>query len=405
MKNYVFDLDDALALMLERCRCLDTEVIPVDKASGRVLAVDVKARYDVPLFDKSPLDGYAFHAADTQSVSKEKPVRLAVAEEIPAGSISHKTLKHGFAVKILTGAPLPEGADAIVKFEDTIASDGYVTIFQSFRAGDNVVRKGEDVRYGEVIAPKGTVVDEAIHGMIASQGISAVEVYRVPLVGIISQGNELLDPGDPLQSGKIYNSNRYMLHSALKRENIPSIYLGIVPDQMERISEFLQTAVSMYDAVIMTGGVSVGTYDYTKDALERAGAEILVDKIRIKPGSSCCLAILKGVPVFGLSGNPSAAMTTFHLVAVPALRKISGRSDYMLQKIRVCLAETFKKKSPVLRVLKGGLSLEDGKVLFHLNQHQENGSVSAMKGAEIFAVIPAESGAIKAGTMLDAYII
>ncbi|MCD7865655.1 MAG: molybdopterin molybdotransferase MoeA, partial [Clostridiales bacterium] len=337
MKNYIFDLDEALALILEHCKCLDTEMVPVDKVSGRVLAADVKARYDVPLFDKSPLDGYAFYASDTQSVSRDKPVRLAVAEEIPAGSVSHKTLKHGYAVKILTGAPIPEGADAIVKYEDTIASDGYVTIFETFRAGDNVVHKGEDVQFGEVIAPKGTVVDEAIHGMIASQGIAAVEVYRIPLIGIISQGNELLDPGETLQSGKIYNSNRYMLHSALKREGLPSIYLGIVPDQMERIAEFLQTAVSMYDAVIMTGGVSVGTYDYTKDALKRAGAEILVDKIRIKPGSSCCLAILKGVPVFGLSGNPSAAMTTFHLVAVPALRKISGRTDYMLQKIRVCL--------------------------------------------------------------------
>lgn len=405
MKSYVFDPDDARSLILERCRCPDTEVLSLEKTSGRVLAADIKARYDVPLFDKSPLDGYAFHASDTRSVSGQKPVRLAVAEEIPAGAFSHKTLRTGYAVKILTGAPVPEGADAIVKYEDTIAADGYVTIFQTFRAGDNIVFKGEDVRYGEVIAAKGTVIDEAVHGMIASQGITAVEVYCVPLIGIISQGNELLDPGETLQSGKIYNSNRYMLQSALAREGLPSMYLGIVPDQMEQISELLEKAVSMFEAVIMTGGVSVGTYDYTKDALERAGADILVDKIRMKPGSSCCLATLKGVPVFGLSGNPSAAMTTFHLIAVPALRRISGRSDCSLQKIRVCLAETFKKKSPVLRVLKGRLSLEDGKALFHLNQHQENGSVSAMRDIEIFAVIPGGSGTVKAGTMLDAYII
>ncbi|MCD7980723.1 MAG: molybdopterin molybdotransferase MoeA [Clostridiales bacterium] len=405
MKNNVFELEDALTLVLDRCRCLSTEVIPLEKASGRVLASDLNARYDVPLFDKSPLDGYAFHASDTKSASRDNPLKLAVAEEIPAGAYPHKKLKKGYAAKILTGAPVPEGADAIVKFEDTESSDGYVTLFQSFRSGDNIVHRGEDVSINEIIAPGGTVIDAAVHGMIASQGFSAVEVYKVPLIGIISQGNELLEPGDTLHPGKIYNSNRYMLTSALKKEGFSSIYLGSVQDNLDEITNYLQDAVSMYDVVIMTGGVSVGTYDFTEAALERAGADILVDKVKMKPGSSCCMAFLNGVPVFGLSGNPSAAMTTFHLITVPALRKISGQAEYRLQKISVRLAETFKKKSPNMRILKGRLSLENGSAVFHLNQHQENGSVSAMKNAEVFAVIPAGSGSVHSGTVLDAYVI
>lgn len=405
MKNFVFELDDALALVLDRCRCLSTEVIPLEKASGRVLASDLNARYDVPLFDKSPLDGYAFHASDTKSASTERPVKLSVAEEIPAGSYPHKKLKKGYAAKILTGAPIPDGADAIAKFEDTKSSDGYVSLFQTYRSGENIVHRGEDVGVNETVAPRGTVIDAAVHGMIASQGYTAVEVYNIPLIGIISQGNELLDPGDMLQPGKIYNSNRYMLTSALRKEGFASIYLGSVEDNLDDITDYLMDAVSMYDVVIMTGGVSVGTYDFTEAALERAGADILVDKVKMKPGSSCCLAFLKGVPVFGLSGNPSAAMTTFHLITVPALRKISGQTDYQLQKVRVRLAETFKKKSPNMRILKGRLSIENGSAVFHLNQHQENGSISAMKNTEVFAIIPAGSGSVHSGTVLDAYII
>ena len=405
MKNYIFELDDALTQVLDRCRCLSTEVIPLEKASGRVLASDLNARYDVPLFDKSPLDGFAFHASDTKSASRDNPLKLAVAEEIPAGSYPHKKLKKGYAAKILTGAPVPEGADAIVKFEDTESADGYVTLFQSFRAGDNIVHRGEDVSINEIIAPCGTLIDAAVHGMIASQGFSEVEVYKVPLIGIISQGNELIEPGDILHPGKIYNSNRYMLTSALKKEGFSSIYLGSVQDNLDEITNYLRDAASMYDVIIMTGGVSVGTYDFTESALERAGADILVDKLKMKPGSSCCIAFLKGIPIFGLSGNPSAAMTTFHLITVPALRKISGQADYRLQKICVRLAETFKKKSPNMRILKGRLSLEKGSAVFHLNQHQENGSVSAMKNAEVFAVIPAGSGSVHSGTLLDAYII
>lgn len=405
MKNLVFDLYTAQQMILDRCQPLDTEKISLDKASGRILATDVKAKYNVPLFDKSPLDGYAFRAEDTEMSEEEESVTLPVTGEIPAGSCAGKPLKKGCAVKILTGAPIPEGADAVAKFEETTAEPGYVMLHRTYHSGDNIVRKGEDVKEDERIADCGEIIDAAVHGMLASQGIDEVEVYKTPLIGIISQGNELLNPGEPLQGGKIYNSNRYMLGTALKLRHFSSIYLGDVQDDEMKIAEVLKNAVSMYDVVIMTGGVSVGTYDYTKSALERAGAEVLVDKIKMKPGSSCCLAILDGVPVFGLSGNPAAAMTTFHLVAMPVIQKMAGNKDFLPDKITVELDSDFSKKSPNMRILKGKLDLTDGTVRMKLNENQANGSVSAMSGAEVFAIVPAGSGPLKKGSLLDAYLL
>ncbi len=405
MKEKTYELESALERMLAACSCLETKKIMIYNLAGRVLATDVTAQYDIPLFDRSPLDGYAFRAAETADASREHPVRFFISEEIPAGSHSEETLQPGNAVKILTGAPIPDGADAVIRFEDTEVKDGYVTVFQSFSSGDNIVKKGEDVRQGDVIAKKGTVIDAAIHGMFASQGISSAEVYETPLIGILSQGNELLEIGEELSAGKIYNSNRYMLHTALKKAGFSSIYLGIVSDQPSQIEESLDRASDMYDAILMTGGVSVGTYDYTERALEQAGAEILVDRVRMKPGSSCCLAILNGSLVFGLSGNPTAAMTTFHLIVLPVLRKIAGRTDYMPQRLQVKLAEPFPKKSPTLRILKGRLDMETGELLFYVNEHQQNGAVSAMKGTDVFAMVPAGSGPVEAGTILEAYRI
>lgn len=405
MKTSVFDLQTARKLILDKCYRLDAEKVPLEKAGCRILAQNVQAQYNIPMFDKSPLDGFAFHAYDTKNASEGTPVQLAVVEEIAAGGSPTRPLNEGEAVKILTGAPTPEGADAICRFEDVEYVNGYVQIFDRYHPMENIVCKGEDVAAGETIAFKGTRIDSALHGMLASQGIKVVEVYKTPLIGIISQGNELINPGERLMPGKIYNSNRYTLSTALKKEGFGSIFLGSVRDEEEAIADFLKNAVSMYDILIMTGGVSVGTYDYTKSALEKAGAEILVDKIKMKPGSSCCLAILNGIPVFALSGNPSAALTTFHLVTMPGIRKVAGIKDYMPEKITVELDTDFTKKSPNTRILKGKLDLTDGVARMRLNEKQHNGSVSAMKGADVFAVVPAGTDGLKKGSILDAYMI
>lgn len=405
MKELTYDFQTAREKILEYCSVLGTEEVPIEKAAGRVLADDVFAQYDVPLFDKSPLDGYAFIAEDTKGASSENPVRLDVVTEIAAGSYSAKRLKAQSAVKILTGAPIPDGATAVSKYEETEYKDGVVTLFREYKEQENIIKTGEDIAKGDVVASKGTLIEAAVHGALASQGITKVEVYKEPLIGIISQGNELLNPGDALAPGKIYNTNRYLLSTTLKREHISSIYLGKANDDENEISRMLQDASCVYDAIIMTGGVSVGTYDYTEAAMRQAGAEILVNRIRMKPGSACCIGLLNDVPVFGLSGNPSAAMTTFHLVAFPIIRWMAGRGHYLPDKIKVTLGSSFSKKSPNTRILKGKLCLEDGTAVLSLNDKQGNGMVSAMKDTEVFAVVPAGSGKLEKGCQLEAYLL
>lgn len=405
MKTLGYDFQTAREKMLERCSGLGSETISLEKAYGRILAKDVTAKYDVPLFDKSPLDGYAFIDSDTLNATKEQPVNLTVVEEIPAGAYSGRELKPGTAVKILTGAPISAGATAVAKYEETEFGTDYVKLFHPYQKMDNIILKGEDINAGDLLACEGTLIDSAVHGKLASQGNCAVEVYKLPLIGIISQGNEVIGSEEELRPGKIYNTNRFMLSGALKKEDFSSIYLGTSRDDEVEIANMISDAVCMYDAVIMTGGVSVGTYDFTEAAMKRAGAEILVDKIFMKPGSSCCLGILNGVPVFGLSGNPSAAMTTFYLVVLPVIRKISGLKNYLPKKIRVRLNEDFKKASKNTRILKGSLDLSQGTAIMKLNQKQGNGMVSAMQDAEVFAVIPSGSGPVDKGSWLEAYLI
>jgi molybdopterin molybdotransferase len=384
---------------------MEKEQISLDEAAGRVLAADVLAQYDVPLFDKSPLDGYAFRAEDTDAVATSGKVTLTVTEEVAAGGHSDTTLLPGCAVKILTGAPIPAGANAVAKYEETEFGDTYVTLHRQYAPGENIVRQGEDVTCKSLISGAGTKIDSAVHGMLASQGIDTVWVYQIPRIGIISQGNELINPGEPLSPGKIYNSNRYLLGTALKAEGFLPFFVGDVHDDEAAIAQMLTEASKTYDAVVMTGGASVGTYDYTKTALVRAGAEIIVEKIRMKPGSACCLALLNGVPVFGLSGNPSAAMTTFHLVTMPAIRKIAGQKECLPPKIMVHLDSDFHKKSPNMRILKGSLDLSDGVARMKLNAQQTNGSVSSMRNAQVFAIVPAGSGPVKKDSVLEAYLV
>lgn len=405
MKNLRYNLEEAQKTVFTRCAQMPEEEVALENSYGRILAEDVCARQNVPDFAKSPLDGYAFYAGDTAHADSEHPVRLKVTGEIAAGSFSDETLEHGCAVHILTGAPLPPGADAIEKFECTREETDAVWLSKEYASGQNIVQAGEDVRKGELLAEAGDRIDSAMAGLFASQGIDRVKVFKTMQIGIISQGSELREPGEACRQGQIYNSSRYLLEGALKAHDLGYRYEGIVSDHTDEICALLKKAAQECDAVIMTGGVSVGTYDLTEDALRQAGAEILIDQIAMKPGSSCCIALLDGRFVFGLSGNPTAAMTTFYLLALPALLKISGMTAYLPPKIQVSLADDFTKSSKGMRIVKGHIQIENGHMQLKLNEKQQNGSVSAMKNAQLFGVIPAGSGPQKKGTVLDAYVI
>lgn len=392
--------------LLERIQPIGRlEQVPLLEADGRVLAEAVTAVGDVPPFDRSPYDGYAFRAQDTAGADRDHPVSLRILEEVPAGSMWSQTVTAGAATKILTGAPIPPGADAVTKYEDTVFTPETVTIFQQFSAGDNVIPRGEDVQKGQLLAQAGTAIDSALLGTLAAQGVTAPLVYAVPRVGIITTGSELAEPGEILTGGKIVNTNRYTFLAALRHGGCEPVVMGAPGDDPEAIAAAMDRALTECDLVITTGGVSVGDYDFTPDAMERAGAELLIRTLRLKPGGASAYGIRGGKLICGLSGNPASALTNFYAVVLPLLRKLRGLSEPHLTELSVVLAEDFGKKSPKTRLIRGTLDLRDGAAVMHVSKGQGNGVLHSLIGCDLLAEIPAGSPRLPAGTQLAAYLI
>lgn len=399
------DYHTARELLLREVAAVDTEPVPLSLCGGRVLARDLTAAEDVPPFDRSPYDGYAFRAADTVEASKEHPVTLTVLEELPAGAVPTVTVEKGTAVKLLTGAPIPPGADAVIMFEKTEFTKHSVTLFGPAKSGENIVRVGEDVCKGDVLARCGDRVDPGIAGTLAAQGITMPEVYRVPKIGLISTGSELVDVDQAPDPGKIRNSNRYTLEAALRAIGCEPIWLGLAGDRAEEICALFQKGLAECDAVISTGGVSVGDYDVTPDAMELAGARLLFRGVDMKPGMACAYGVCGGKILCGLSGNPASAITNFYAVALPAIRKLAGHRRYLPQEINVTLSGGFGKKSPKTRFLRGRLALQNGTVCMTLPKDQGNVVLSSTIGCNAMAVIPAGSGPIDEGTVLKGFLL
>ena len=404
-KSGVLTYKEAVDRLVEVVKPIAKESVALEKAMGRILAQDVKAMANVPPFDRSPYDGYAFRAADSVGASKEHPVTLKILEEIPAGGISRCPVTEGCAVKILTGAPIPEGADAIVPFEVTEFTESIVTVFEESVSGKNIVKCGEDVKIGDGLANEGVKIDAGLAGTLASQNIAKPMVYRVPRVGILSTGSELLNVGDAWEEGKIYNSNQYMLQAAVRELGCEAIVLGRAKDSLGEIKKLLMRGLSDCDIVLITGGVSVGDYDLTPDAMEQAGISILFRGVGLKPGMACAYGVKGNQLVCGLSGNPASAITNFYAIAVPAIRKICGYKEFLSKEIRVTLLDSFGKKSRCERILRGKLELANGIVGMHISKDQGNVVLSSTIGCDVMAVIPAGSGPVEAGTKLKGFLI
>lgn len=397
------DFITARGLLLDAVCPVDTEEIALAESFGRVLAESVTAAENVPAFDRSPYDGYAFRSEDSAGASKEAGVTLRIIEEVPAGAVPTKPCTPGTAVKILTGAPIPEGADAVTPYERTEFTESQVTLFSPAKAGENIVYAGEDVRKGDTLAKQGNRIDPGTAGTLAAQGVARPKVYRVPKVGVISTGNEVIEVGETLCAGKIYNSNRYTLSAALREIGCEPVFLGLAGDTVEGICALLRQGLETCDAVVTTGGVSAGDYDLTPDAMERAGVNILFRGVKLKPGMACAYGEKNGKLVCGLSGNPASSLTNFYAVAVPALKKLMGLAAYIPEEIQVTLAADFKKKSPGTRLLRGSLDLSDGNVKMVIPKDQGNVVLSSAIGCDVMAIVPGGSGPLAAGTVLKGF--
>ncbi len=399
------DYRSARDLLLALALPVDMERIPLSEAAGRVLARDLTAEESIPPFDASPYDGYAFCAADAEQASREMPVKLRILEEIPAGAVPSVSLTRGTAVKILTGAPLPAGADVVVPFERTEFTQDAVTIFQAAKSGENIVRAGEDVLAGQKLAAAGSIIDAGLAGCLASQGRANVEVFRRPVVGIISTGNEVVEAHETPAPGKIRNSNRHTLETVLWGAGCLPRNLGLAADRAEEICRYIEEGLISCDALLITGGVSVGDYDMTPAAMEMAQVRMLVRGVRLKPGMACAYGEKSGKLICGLSGNPASALTNLYAVVLPAIKKLAGRQNPVPDEFPMILASGFPKKSPVTRLLRGRLNLSEGRALFMLPQEQGNGILSSTIGCNAMAIIPGGSGPVAAGTLLSGFLL
>lgn len=404
MRNNIHP-DEAARLIAEIPVFPATETVPLADCVGRVLAKDVFITIPAPPFDRSPFDGYALRAADTAAATKETPVTLTITEELPAGTQPTMPVGPMQAAKILTGAPIPQGADTVIKYEDTEFTEETVKIFAPLKANSNIVYRGEDVPEGSLAAPGGTIICAAAAGILASQGMAEVEVFKKPSVAIINTGTELLQPGDAPEPAKIYNSNAQTVAGYLEFFGALPVQKGTVEDDPKLIAEKIAAAFETCDMVITTGGASVGDYDWAVSAAELLGAEVLFWKTNMKPGGSLMAANCGGKLLLGLSGNPGAALLGLIRVALPYLKKLCGKKDIYPRWIKAYLSDDVKKASPKLRILRGRLVIEDGKAVFREMEGQGNGTMSSFIGCDLLGQIPAGSPPVSAGTLIEAMVI
>lgn len=375
------------------------------EAAGRILSQDITAEKNIPAFDRSPLDGYAMRADDITAATLANPVSLRVIEEIPAGYVAAQRLSAGTTIKVMTGAPIPEGADVVIKYEDIYRSGDQIKVYQKMKSGSNIVPEGEDVRKGEVIARRGTKITPPVLGLIASLGIYAVPVFSRVKVALLSTGDELLEPSEAMRPGKIYNSNLYTLQAKCQELGVETISLGIVADNMNAIAEQIQKGLQEADLVITTGGVSVGDYDLVQEAIDDVGAQTLYWRVAIKPGSAMLAAVKNSTPIIGLSGNPASSLITFDLIVLPLLKKMSGQDKPWPSVMQAFLAEDFRKPSPQRRFLRGSLQKQNGRDYIKLTGVQANGVLKSMIGCNVLVDVPAGCQQLVAGDEVSAYII
>ena len=390
-------------LLAERAAPAVTEDVVLDECAGRVLGYDLKAEEAVPPFDRSAYDGYALRAEDVRTASGENPVTLQITETIPAGETARRSVEAGYAAHLMTGAAIPSGADCVINFERTEYTENTVTLFAPLREGENIVRRGEDVQKGEVLAAAGTMIDAGLAGTLAAQGRGRVTVFRKPAVGIISTGNELVTPGMEQTEGKIRDANGPAFTALLAGEGCQVQNLGVCGDDAAEIERQIRLGLDTCDALLLTGGVSVGDWDVTPEAMERCGVKMLVRGVNMKPGMACAFGEKDGKLIFGLSGNPASALTNYYACVMPAIRKLTGRRDLIPERMIMHLKEDVKKKSPSVRFLRGRLDLKDGLVGFVPSFGQGNVMLADMIGCNAFAVIPAGSGALPAGTRVTGF--
>lgn len=409
MAGKLIEIDEARRLVLERVAPLGPEPVAVREARGRVLAEDVTSADDVPGFDNSAMDGYAVRARDTEPATAERPTKLDLVDESRAGHPASHVVAPMEAVAISTGAMVPEGADAVIRVEDTDGSrGGKVAIHAPVEPGRNIRRAGEDIERGETVLSAGTELGAAEIGVLVSVGRDRVVCGRRPRVAILTTGDELQEPGAPLLPGGVRNSNAHTLAALVETAGAEVALVEIVPDTAAATEAALGRALAS-DVTIVSGGVSVGEHDHVRPALERLGAEQVFWGVALRPGKPTLFGLAPRMPgagltrnlVFGLPGNPVSAMVTFLLFARPAIRVLMGADEGERRSATAIFDEDYAKAPGRAHLVRCHLELRDDG--WHARSTGTQGShvLTSMLGADALAILPSDSGDVAAGDRVE----
>jgi molybdopterin molybdotransferase len=403
---------EAQSRIKQAIKTLPTKTVDLADAYGKVLATDIQAEIDLPPFANSSMDGFAVRAVDTQQASQSHAIKLTVTADIPAGTAPAIEIKQGEMARIMTGAPLPAGADAVVPVEDTSAGTGQnsldlpstVDIYRQVAAGTFVRPAGQDIHKGQTVLKKGRRLLPQDVGMLASLGFAQVPVYHCPKVAILSTGDELVSPSEPLAPGKIRDSNSYSIGALLAQNCVDVVNLGFAPDQPEIIRARLQAAVAAgVDLILTSAGVSVGAYDYVRAMILEHG-ELNFWRVNMRPGKPVAFGNYEGIPLIGLPGNPVSAFVGFLVFVVPALDKMSGVSESNRMTLQAILSEAIESdgRESYLRAI---VRVEDGKLMATLTGHQGSGNLFSLVQANALLIVPSGVKSLPIGAQVNLWLL
>jgi molybdopterin molybdotransferase len=399
---------DAVARVVAGVAVMPVERVPLLDACGRVLAAPAIARYTLPHWDNSAMDGYAVRSVDILGASAASPVRLRVLETVPAGAFPSTPVVHGYATRIMTGAPLPDGADTVVRVEDTDGGETEVTVRDDRDSRKNIRPRGEDFASGTEVLAAGTVVHPAQVGVLASLGMPAIDVHRRPVVAILGSGDELVDLDafhEVLAGRKIVSSNSYTLSALVQAHGgIPRV-LGNAADTPDALRELLRQTTGA-DLIVTSAGASVGEFDYTKAVLASLGATLDFWKVRMRPGAPIGFGTLHGTPWVALPGNPVSAMVTFELFVRPVIRRMLGHTRLYRRPTPVVLEEPVTIGARLTHFLRATVSVrDDGSLGARLTGPQGSGILTSMSRANALLVVPDDRPSTPAGERLHALLL
>lgn len=369
---------------------LGTEQIPLLEAHRRVLAEDAVSTLDIPPFNRSTVDGYAVKAEDTFGAEENQPAKLRICGSVVIGELPKLSVEAGEAAEIVTGAPIPEGADAVVMVEDTDRQNGEVKVFSSVTQGENVMKKGSDIKNGETVLKAGVLLGSREVGVLAALGAAKVVVYVVPIVAVLSTGAEVTEPGKELPPGKIYDINAYSLCAAVLESGGNPVYQGVVPDEKAVLREALVKALGSADVVVSSGGVSVGPKDIMPETVGSLGKPGLIfSGVAVKPGKPVTVALVGAKPVFSFPGHPTSALLMFHLLARPVIQVLAGGVARELAEVSAVaggrmFAAKGRRTFVMVRLRKEG----SGRVVAEAVESGASGAITTLARADGFVEIP-----------------